>query len=244
MNALWIIAKRELAGYFNSPVAYVFLVIFLLVAGFLTFTAGAFFERGEASLGAFFAWHPWLYLVLVPAVGMRLWAEERRAGTIELLLTLPVTAWQAILGKFLASWLFLALALALTFPVVLTVNVLGEPDNGAIVAGYVGSLFLAGAYLAVTCMTSAMTRNQVVAFILAVVLCLFLILAGFNPVTDLLVRWASPAVVDTVAAFSVVTHFDGFQKGVLDSRDLLFFVSVIGFALFATGLIIRGHRAG
>ncbi|OFZ99651.1 MAG: ABC transporter permease [Betaproteobacteria bacterium RIFCSPLOWO2_02_67_12] len=244
MNALWIIAKRELAGYFNSPVAYVFLVIFLLVAGFLTFTAGAFFERGEAGLGAFFGWHPWLYLVLVPAVGMRLWSEERRAGTIELLLTLPVTTWQAILGKFLASWLFLALALALTFPVVLTVNVLGEPDNGAIVAGYVGSLFLAGAYLALTCMTSALTRNQVVAFILAVVLCLFLILAGFNPVTDLLVRWASPAVVDTVAAFSVVTHFDGFQKGVLDTRDLLFFVSVIGFALFATGVIIRSHRAG
>ncbi|TAN54093.1 MAG: ABC transporter permease [Betaproteobacteria bacterium] len=244
MKPLCIIAKRELAGYFSSPVAYVFLVIFLLVAGFLTFTAGAFFERGEAGLGAFFGWHPWLYLVLVPAVGMRLWSEERRSGTIELLLTLPVTTWQAILGKFLASWLFLALALALTFPVVLTVNVLGEPDNGAIVAGYVGSLMLAGAYLAITCMTSAMTRNQVVAFILAVVLCLFLILAGFNPVTDLLVRWASPAVVDAVAAFSVVTHFDGFQKGVLDSRDLLFFLSVIGFALFATGVIIRGHRAG
>ncbi len=244
MKPLWIIAKRELAGYFSSPVAYVFLVIFLLVAGFLTFTAGAFFERGEAGLGAFFGWHPWLYLVLVPAVGMRLWAEERRSGTIELLLTLPVTTWQAILGKFLASWLFLALALALTFPVALTVNVLGEPDNGAILAGYVGSLMLAGAYLAITCMTSAMTRNQVVAFILAVVLCLFLILAGFNPVTDLLVRWASPAVVDAVAAFSVVTHFDGFQKGVLDSRDLLFFLSVIGFALFATGVIIRGHRAG
>ena len=175
---------------------------------------------------------------------MRLWAEERRAGTIELLLTLPVTAWQAIIGKFLASWLFLALALALTFPVALTVNILGEPDNGAIVAGYLGSLFLAGAYLAVTCMTSAMTRNQVVAFILSVVICLFLILAGFNPVTDLLVRWASPAFVDAVAAFSVVTHFDGFQKGVLDSRDLLFFLSVIGFALFATGVILRSHRAG
>jgi ABC-2 type transport system permease protein len=244
MRAIRIIARRELAGYFASPVAYVFLVIFLLLKGFFTFTAGAFFERGEASLGAFFGWHPWLYLVLVPAVGMRLWAEERRAGTIELLLTLPVTAWQAILGKFLASWLFLALALALTYPVALTVNILGEPDNGALLAGYLGSLFLAGAYLAVTCMTSAMTRNQVVAFILSVLICLFLILAGFNPVTDLLVRWASPAFVDTVAAFSVITHFDGFQKGVLDSRDLLFFLSVIGFALFATGVILRGHRAG
>jgi ABC-2 type transport system permease protein len=244
MRAIGIICRRELAAYFTSPVAYVFLVIFLLLAGFFTFTAGAFFERGEASLSAFFGWHPWLYLVLVPAVGMRLWAEERRAGTIELLLTMPITTWQAILGKFLASWLFLALALALTFPVVLTVNVLGEPDNGAIAAGYVGSFLLAGAYLAISCMTSAMTRNQVVAFILSVVLCLFLILVGFNPVTDLLARWASPAVVDTVASFSVVTHFDGFQKGVLDTRDLFFFLSVIGFALFATGVIIRGHRAG
>jgi len=244
MRAIRIICRRELAAYFTSPVAYVFLVIFLLLAGFFTFTAGAFFERGEASLSAFFGWHPWLYLVLVPAVGMRLWAEERRAGTIELLLTMPITTWQAILGKFLASWLFLALALVLTFPVVLTVNVLGEPDNGAIAAGYVGSFLLAGAYLALSCMTSAMTRNQVVAFILSVVLCLFLILVGFNPVTDLLARWASPAVVDTVASFSVITHFDGFQKGVLDTRDLFFFLSVIGFALFATGVIIRGHRAG
>jgi ABC-2 type transport system permease protein len=244
MRAIRIICRRELEAYFTSPVAYVFLVIFLLLTGFFTFTAGAFFERGEASLSAFFGWHPWVYLVLVPAVGMRLWAEERRAGTIELLLTMPITTWQAIIGKFLASWIFLALALVLTFPVVLTVNVLGEPDNGAIAAGYVGSWLLAGAYLALTCMTSAMTRNQVVAFILAVVMCLFLILVGFNPVTDLLARWTSPAIVDTIAAFSVITHFDGFQKGVLDSRDLIFFFSVIGFALFATGVIIRGHRAG
>lgn len=244
MGVIWTIVKRELSSYFTSPVAYVFLVIFLLLTGFFTFTAGNFFERGEASLAAFFGWHPWLYLVLVPAVGMRLWAEERRSGTMELLLTMPIAPWQAIFAKFLASWLFLALALALTFPAVVTVNVLGDPDNGAIVAGYLGSLLLAGAYLAITCMTSAMTRNQVVAFILAVVLCLFLILAGFNPVTDLMVRWASPAMVDTVAAFSVITHFDGFQRGVIDSRDLFFFLSVIAFALFATGVIIRGHRAG
>jgi len=243
-KAIRTIARRELASYFTSPVAYVFLVIFLLLTGFFTFTAGGFFERGEASLAAFFGWHPWLYLVLVPAVGMRLWAEERRAGTIELLLTMPIAPWQAIAGKFLASWIFLAVALALTFPAIVTVNILGEPDNGVILAGYLGSLVVAGAYLAVSCMTSAMTRNQVVAFILAVVLCLFLILAGFNPVTDLLVRWASPAVVDTVAAFSVIAHFDGFQRGVIDTRDLFFFLSVIGFALFATGVIIRGHRSG
>jgi ABC-2 type transport system permease protein len=244
MRTVWTIAKRELGAYFTSPVAYVFLVIFLLLTGFFTFTAGNFFERGEASLAAFFGWHPWLYLVLVPAVGMRLWAEERRSGTMELLLTMPVAPWQAIVAKFLASWIFLALALVLTFPAVVTVNLLGDPDNGVIAAGYLGSFLLAGAYLAITCMTSAMTRNQVVAFILAVVLCLFLILAGFNPVTDLMVRWASPAVVDTIAAFSVVTHFDGFQRGVIDSRDLVFFLSIIGFALFATGVIIRGHRAG
>jgi ABC-2 type transport system permease protein len=175
---------------------------------------------------------------------MRLWAEERRSGTLELLLTMPVAPWQAIVAKFLASWIFIGVALALTFPAVITVNILGDPDNGMIVAGYLGSFFLAGGYLAITCMTSAMTRNQVVAFILSVVLCLFLILAGFNPVTDLLTRWASPAVVDTVAAFSVVTHFDGFQRGVIDLRDLAFFLSVIGFALFATGVILRGHRAG
>jgi ABC-2 type transport system permease protein len=244
MRNVRVIAKRELGSYFSSPVAYVFLVIFLLLTGFFTFTAGNFFERGEASLAAFFSWHPWVYLVLVPAVGMRLWAEERRSGTLELLLTMPVSPWEAILAKFLASWAFLAIALALTFPAIITVNVLGEPDNGIIVAGYLGSLFLAGAYLAVTCMTSALTRNQVVAFILSVVVCLFLILAGFNPVTDLMTRWASPAVIDTVAAFSVITHFDGFQRGVIDLRDLAYFLSVIGFALFATSVIIRGHRSG
>ena len=241
MKLAWVIAKRELASYFTSPVAYVFLVIFLLLTGFFTFSVGQFFERGEASLGAFFGWHPWLYLVLVPAVGMRLWAEERRSGTLELLLTMPITTWQAIAGKFLASWIFIALALALTFPVVATVNVLGSPDNGMIFAGYLGSLLLAGAYLALTCATSALTRNQVVAFILSVVACLFLILAGFNPVTDLLARWASPALVDTVAAFSVVTHFDGFQRGVIDARDLYFFFAVIGFSLFATGVILRNR---
>jgi len=247
MNAWHLIstiARRELSSYFASPVAYVFLVIFLLLTGFFTFTAGAFFERGEASLLSFFMWHPWLYLVLVPAVGMRLWSEERRAGTLELLFTLPIAPWQAIVGKFLASWVFLAIALVLTFPVVVTVNVLGEPDNGQIFAGYLGSLLMAGAYLAVTCMTSAMTRNQVVSFILSVVILLFLILAGFAPVTDLLVRWANPAVVDTVAAFSVMTHFDSFQRGVIDSRDALFFLSVTGFALFATGVVLRNHRAG
>lgn len=242
--AVGTITRRELSAYFGSPVAYVFLVIFLLLAGFFTFTFGGFFERGEASLTAFFNWMPWLFLFLVPAVGMRLWSEERRLGTIELLLTMPVAAWQAILGKFLASWMFLAIALALTFPMVVTVNWLGDPDNGVIASGYVGTLLLAGAYLAVACMTSALTRNQVVAFILAVVGCLALILVGFSPLTDLLARWASPWVVESVAKFSVLSHYDGFERGVLDSRDVVYFLSVIGFTLFATGVAIRSHRAG
>ena len=237
------IAKRELGGYFSSPVAYVFIVIFLLLSGFFTFMVGGFFERGDASLVSFFMWHPWFYLFLVPAAGMRLWAEERRVGTLELLFTMPVTPWQAIVGKFLASWLFLALALFLTFPLVISVNRLGSPDNGVIIAGYVGRLLMAGAYLAISCMTSALTRNQVVSFIIAVVLCLFLILAGFPPVTNLLAQW-SATLVDIIASFSFITHFEGFQKGVLDSRDVIFFLSVIGFSLFTTGVILRGHRAG
>lgn len=239
------ITKRELGAYFSSPLAYIFIVIFLLLCGFFTFMVGGFFERGEASLsGSFFFWHPWFYLFLVPAVGMRLWAEERRVGTIELLLTMPITAWQAIVGKFLASWLFLALALVLTFPIVITVNYLGSPDNGIIFAGYIGSWLMAGAYLAVSCITSAMTRNQVVSFIISVMLCLFLILCGFTPVIRLLEGWAWPWLVDTITSFSVITHFDGFQKGVLDSRDVLFFLSMIGFSLFTTSVILRGHRAG
>jgi ABC-2 type transport system permease protein len=239
------ITKRELGGYFSSPVAYVFIVIFLLLTGFFTFMAGGFFERGQATLdGSFFLWHPWLYLFLVPAVGMRLWAEERRVGTLELLLTMPITVWQAIVGKFLASWLFLLLALVLTFPVVITVNYLGSPDNGVIFAGYVGSFLMAGAYLAISCMTSAMTRNQVVSFILSVVICLFLVLCGFPPVTNLLTRMDKPWLVDMVAAMSVITHFEWFTKGVLDSRDIIFFLSIIGFSLFTTGVIIRSHRAG
>ncbi|MEO6024683.1 MAG: ABC transporter permease [Burkholderiales bacterium] len=238
------IAKRELGAYFASPVAYVFIVIFLLLVGFFTFNVGQFFELGEASLTSFFYWHPWLYLFLVPAVGMRLWSEERRQGTMELLLTMPITTWQAILGKFLASWAFLAIALLLTFPIVLTVNYLGDPDNGIVFAGYIGSLLLAGAYLAISPMTSAMTRNQVVSFIVSVVICLFLIIAGFGPVTDSLTSWGSAGLVDTIASFSVITHFDPFQKGIVDIRDVIFFLSVIAFALFTTGLIIRAHRAG
>jgi ABC-2 type transport system permease protein len=240
------ITKRELGAYFSSPLAYIFIVIFLLLCGFFAFAVQpTLFDRGEASLsGNFFFWHPWFYLFLVPAVGMRLWAEERRVGTIELLLTMPVTAWQAIVGKFLASWLFLAVALVMTFPIIITVNILGSPDNGVILCGYIGSWLMAGAYLAVSCITSAMTRNQVVSFIISVVICLFLILAGFAPVVTLLEHSARPWLVDLVTSFSVITHFDGFQKGVLDSRDIIFFLSVILFSLFSTSVVLRGHRAG
>jgi ABC-2 type transport system permease protein len=205
---------------------------------------GGFFERGEASLAnCFFMWHPWFYLFLVPAVGMKLWADERRVGTLELLLTMPIAPWEAIVGKFIASWLFLGLALGLTFPIVLTVNYLGHPDNGVIFAAYVGSWLMAGTYLAVSGITSAITRSQVVSFIISVVACLFLILAGFPPVINLLQNLTNwQWLVDVITSFSVITHFDGFQKGVLDSRDIIFFLSVIGFSLFTTSVILRTHR--
>jgi ABC-2 type transport system permease protein len=239
------ITKRELSAYFASPVAYVFIVIFLLLAGFFTFMAGGFFERNQANLNSFFVWHPWLYLFLVPAVGMRLWSEERRMGTIELLLTMPIAAWEAIVGKFLASWLFLALALVCTFTVIFTVNYLGNPDNGVIFAAYIGSFLLAGAYLAISCVTSALTRNQVISFILSLVICLILILAGWPPITHFLDLFTeNPRLVEAVAAFSVMTHFEGFQRGVIDIRDVIFFIAAIVFCLVTTSVIIRSHRAG
>ena len=235
------IAKRELTGYFASPVAYVVIVIWLLLVGFFTFSLGGFFEIGQASLAQpFFFWHPWLYLFLVPAVGMRLWSEERRLHTMELLLTMPISSWQAIVGKFLASWLFLITALALTFPVVLTVTYLGNADSGEIITGYIGSALLAGGYLAVTAMTSAMTRNQVISFILSVVICFFLLLCGYEPVTRLLPE----KTVGLVSGFSSLFHFANFQRGVIDSRDVVYFLSLIGFPLFLTGVIIRNLRAG
>ena len=235
------IAKRELTAYFASPVAYVVIVIWLLLVGFFTFSLGGFFEIGQASLAQpFFFWHPWLYLFLVPAVGMRLWSEERRLHTMELLLTMPISSWQAIVGKFLASWLFLVIALALTFPVVMTVTYLGNADGGEIITGYIGSALLAGGYLAVTAMTSAMTRNQVISFILSVVICFFLLLCGYEPVTRLLPE----KMVGLVSGFSSLFHFANFQRGVIDSRDLVYFLSLIGFPLFLTGVIIRNLRAG
>ncbi len=242
------VTKRELGAYFSSPIAYVFLVIFLLMCGFFTFffrtAVGTYFLRDEASLVSFFIWHPLFYLFLVPAVGMRLWAEERRVGTLELLMTMPITPWQAIVGKFLASWLFLGLALVLTFPIWITTNYLGQPENGVIVAGYLGSWLMAGAALAITCATSAMTRSQVVSFIVSFVVCLILILAGWDPVINALRELGRPWMVNTVTSLSLMTHFENFQKGVLDSRDIIFFFSIIVFSLFTTSVVLRGHRAG
>ena len=241
---IWCITKRELSGYFNSPVAYVFIVIFVLFANFFSFMLGGLFERGQANLEAFFTWHPWLFMVFVPAVGMRLWAEERRLGTLELLLTMPITSWQAIVGKFVASWIFLGLSLLLTFPIVFTVNYLGDPDNGVIFAGYVGSFLMAGAFLAITCATSALTRSQVVSFIVSVVICFGLILAGFEPAVEFMrsVAGFSDRLVDVVVSFSVMSHFMNFQKGVLVIGDLVFFFSVILFSLFSTAVILRNLR--
>lgn len=241
---IYTIAKREMEGYFVSPVAYVFIVIFLLLAGVFTFPLSGFFDRNEASLNAFFVWHCWLYLFLVPAVGMRLWSEERRQGTIELLLTMPITTWQAIVGKFISSWLFLGLALILTFPMIITVNYLGNPDNGVIFCGYVGSFLMAGAYLAISCLTSSLTRSQVVSFILSLVICLLLVMAGWPPLNEMLEHWVSSDIVSAIAGLSVMTHFMQFQRGIIDSSDIIFFLSVIFFCLFTTGVVIRSYRAG
>ena len=241
------VAKRELTGYFASPLAYVFIVIFLLLSGFLSFMAGQFFERGEASLAEpFFTWHPWLFMFLASAIGMGLWAEEQKSGTIELLFTMPITPWQAILGKYISSWLVLILALVLTFPMVLTVTYLGNPDLGAIAGGYLGVTLLAGAFLAVACLTSAMTASQVISFIVSVVVCFFLILVGWPPVTDPVAKWVPGAgwLVDAVASLSVMTHLDSFEKGVVDLRDVLFFLSVIAFCLFATAVVLKERRSG
>ncbi|MFH1968683.1 MAG: ABC transporter permease [Verrucomicrobiota bacterium] len=237
------IIKRELASYFESPVAYVFMVVFLILIGFLTFFVSRFYESGQADLRGFFFWHPWMFLILVPASAMRLWAEERRAGTIETLLTLPVTVTQVILGKFLAAWIFIGLIVALTFPIVLTTVYLGAPDHGAIIGGYIGSLLLAGAYLSVGMLTSALTRNQVISFVLSLVICLFLLLAGWPPVTDLMVRWAPEWLVRGVAAFSFMPHYEAFQKGVLDLRDFAYYFSVMIFMLFGTHLVLENRKA-
>ena len=242
MRATGAIARREFAAYFATPVALVFIVIFLVLSGVLTFTLGGFFARGQADLLPFFGFVPWLFLFLVPALTMRLWAEERRSGTIEMLLTLPIAPWQAVLGKWLAAWGFCILALALTFPLVITVNLLGEPDNGAVLTGYLGCALVAGAYLALGAAVSALTRNQVIAFVAAVAGCFVFAAAGSPIVADFLsVRW--PALSDAARGFSVAEHFGGFVRGVIAATDVVFFASFIAFWLFANAVILELRKA-
>ena len=243
MSQLSVVFKRELASYFATPLAYVFILIFLVLSGVFTFYLGGFFESGQANLSPFFNFHPWLYLFLVPAIAMRLWAEERKSGTIELLMTLPITRFDAVTGKFLAAWVFAGLALLLTFPMVITVNYLGEPDNGAIITGYIGSWLLAGAYLAIGSCMSALAKNQVIAFILAVSVCFLFIVSGFPMVLDGFSGWAPQWLVDAVASLSFLTRFDAISKGVIDLRDLLYFLTLIAAWLAATAVVIDLKKA-
>jgi len=243
ISSVITVMRRELSGYFSTPVAWVFIVIFLMMSGVFTFYIGSFYERGMADLAPFFQFHPWLYLFLVPAIAMRLWAEEKRSGTIELLLTLPLTTGQVVLGKFLAAWLFLGLALLLTFPVWLTVNYLGNPDNGIIVAGYIGSWLMAGGFLAIGSCMSAVTRNQVVAFILSVVVCFGFLLSGLPMVMNVFTDWAPQSLLDAIADFSFLAHFAAISKGVIDLRDLVYFSLVIAFWLLANTIVLEINKA-
>ena len=242
MNGVLAIMRRELRSYFATPLAYVFIVIFLAMSSAFTFFLGNFYERGQADLASFFTFHPWLFLFLVPALSMRLWAEERKSGSIELLMTLPVEVWQAVVGKFLAAWAFTGLAIALTFPIWITVNYLGSPDNGVILAAYVGSFFMAGGFLAVGACISATTKNQVIAFILSVVVCFLLLLAGFDLVLDWF-SWAPQPLVDAVASLSFLTHFTNISKGVIDLRDVVYFGLLIATCLYANTIVLHLKKA-
>ena len=243
MSPLQTVYKRELSAYFSTPLAYVFIVIFLALAGAMTFFLGSFFERGQADLAPFFVFHPWLYLLLVPAISMRLWAEERKNGTIELLLTLPLTPTQAVLAKFFAAWSFAGIALVLTLPIWITVNYLGKPDNGVIVASYVGSLFMAGAYLAIGSAFSALTKNQVIAFVLTAVVCLIFTVSGTPLVLNFFTGWAPANMVEAISNLSFISNFEAISKGVIDLVGIVYFASVITLFLFANVLLINLYKA-
>ena len=244
MSAMGAVFRREFSAYFATPIAFVFLIIFLFSIGIFTFYIGNFYNNGAADLSVFFGFHPWLYLFLIPALAMRLWAEEKRSGSIELLLTLPLPVWATVLGKFLAAWVFAGLALALTFPVWITVNYLGHPDNGVIVASYLGSFLMAGAYLSIGAAISSATSNQVIAFVVTLVVCFLFTVAGASAVMDAFQGWAPPALVEVVSSFSFLTHFTAITAGVIDLRDAIFFFSVIGLFLYANMLIIDLTKSG
>jgi ABC-2 type transport system permease protein len=243
MRNTWIIAKRELRGYFGTPLAYVFIVIFVALTGAFAFYIGALFERGQADLQSFFSYLPWLYLILVPAIAMRLWADERKTGTIEILMTLPVTVWQAILGKFLAAWAAIGVALFLTFPIWITINVLGDPDNGVIFASYIGSFLMAGAFLAIGSCISALTKNQVIAFVVSATICFLFVMSGAEMVLNFFRLWAPEFLVRTIESMSFLTHFEQITKGVIDLSDIVFFFSLIAFWLFANAVIVDQKKA-
>lgn len=239
----WIIGKREFFAYFSTPLASVFLTIFVALTGAFAFYIGGFFENGQASLEAFFGYHPWLYLLLVPAVAMRLWAEERKSGTVELLMTLPVAPVEAILGKFAAAWAFVGIALILTMPMWITVNMLGSPDNGIILTSYFGSFLMAGAFLAVGSFISALTKNQVIAFILAATICFLFVMSGTELVQNALKSWAPRGVVAAVSSMSVLSHYDQITRGVVTLPSIFFFISLIVFALFANTIAVEQKKA-
>ncbi len=243
MRNVLIIAKRELGAYFGTPLAYVFAVIFVALTGVFTFYFGNFFDRGQADLAGFFLYHPWLYLILVPAIAMRLWAEERKSGTIELLMTLPVSTWEAILGKFLAAWAFIGVALILTFPMWITVNMLGSPDNGVIFTSYIGSFLMAGAFLAIGSAISALSKNQVIAFIVSAVICFLFVMSGVEMVQNTAKVVLPEFLVQAVSQLSFLTHFDKVARGLLDLPSIFYYLSMIAFFLFANVVIIEQKKA-
>ncbi len=240
MNPVRTIFQREFLGYFRSPVAYVFLIVFLIAAIMLPWFVGNFFETNDASLASFFTFLPWIYLFLIPAAGMRLWSEEKRSGTWELLFTLPISVSQAVVGKFLAAWAFICLAVLLTFPMALTVGYLGKPDWGPMLVGYVGAMLTAGAYMGVCSLMSSLTKNQVISFVLSVLVCLILLVLGWSVFSGLLVNLGLPvSVADAIANFSFYPHFDSFSKGLILVKGLAFFASVTGVSLFLNILVLE-----
>lgn len=244
MNNIVSIFKREFAGYFATPIAYVFIVIYLFLTGIFTFYLGSFYERNQADMEPFFQFHPWLYLFLIPAIAMRLWSEELKSGTIELLATLPLTIYEAVLAKFLAAWCFTTIAVLLTFPMWITVNYLGTPDNTVIIASYIGSLLMAGGFLAIGSCISATSKNQVIAFVVSLVVSFLFLLSGFPLVLDFFSGWAPQAIVDAIASFSFLTHFESIKKGVIDIRDIIYFTALISFWLYANCVVLDAKKSG
>ncbi|MHC4618836.1 MAG: ABC transporter permease [Planctomycetota bacterium] len=243
MNGFWSVCKRELKGYFATPVAYVFLVIFLFFSGYLTFRRG-FFEIGQADMYLFFTNLPLLFVFMVPSTAMRLWSEERRSGSIELLMSLPITVPQAVLGKFAAAWLFIGIALVLTFPMPLTVYYLGEPDIGLMVTGYLGSFLMAGGFLAIGCFFSALAKSQVISFILAVVACAVLVYAGMPTTLNYLSAFLPGGMLEAIEGISLQAHFESIQRGVLEFKDLSYFVLLIVGWIVGCCIVLEERKAG